>query len=138
MIGGRTAETTCFPTSQNRRQTEMEASICRKFKLEARACRKFKFSLGGTIFIHETTSALITQGEIDGTTQLLPRLGRLTIDVLCNQQSINTFSEADTEQESNPCRRREREAIHCNSRKLRGMDSTLPHLKDSRERLLDS
>ncbi len=25
----------------------------------------------------------------------------------------------------------------CNSRKLSGMDSTLPHLKDSRERLLD-
>src|SRR6266849_3470738 len=131
MIGGRTAETTCFPTSQNRRQTEMEASICRKFKLEARACRKFKFSLGGTIFIHETTSALITQGE-------MPRLGRLTIDVLCNQQSINTFSEEDTEQESNPCRRREREATYCNSTELSGVDGTLPHLKDSRERLLDS
>src|SRR6266705_4032202 len=29
--------------------------------------------------------------------------------------------------ESNPCRRREREAIHCNSMKLRGTDSTLPH-----------
>jgi len=32
--------------------------------------------------------------------------------------------------ESNPCRRREREANHSNSMKLRGMDSTLPHLKD--------
>jgi hypothetical protein len=40
--------------------------------------------------------------------------------------------------ESNPCRRRERDANHCNSMKLRGMDSSLPHLKDSRERLLDS
>jgi len=37
----------------------------------------------------------------------------------------------------NPCRRHERETIHCNSTKLRGMDSTLPHLKDSRVRLLD-
>src|SRR5258708_28163348 len=34
--------------------------------------------------------------------------------------------------------RRERETIHCNSRELSGMDSTLPHLKDSRERFLDS
>ncbi len=40
--------------------------------------------------------------------------------------------------ESNPCRRREREAINGNSRKLRGMGSSLPHLTDSRERLLDS
>jgi hypothetical protein len=40
--------------------------------------------------------------------------------------------------ESNPCRRRERDANHCNSMELRGMDSTLPHLKDSRERILDS
>ena len=40
-------------------------------------------------------------------------------------------------QESNPCRRREREAIYCNSKELRGMDSTLPHLQDSRELLLD-
>ena len=39
--------------------------------------------------------------------------------------------------ESNPCRRREREATYCNSTELSGMDSTLPHLKDSRERLLD-
>src|SRR6266850_11210 len=81
MIGGRTAETTCFLTSQNRLQTEMEASIC----------RKFKFSLRETIFIHETTSGLITQGEIDGTTQLLPRLGRLTIDVcVINNQSTHS------------------------------------------------
>jgi hypothetical protein len=29
--------------------------------------------------------------------------------------------------ESNPCRRREREVNHYNSRKLSGMDSTLPH-----------
>src|SRR3989442_9645138 len=36
--------------------------------------------------------------------------------------------------ESNPCRRREREASYCNSAELRGMASTLPHLKDSRER----
>src|SRR5437660_3524805 len=43
-----------------------------------------------------------------------------------------------TVRESNPCRRRERNAIHSNSLKLRGMDSTLPHLKDSRGRLLDS
>jgi hypothetical protein len=34
--------------------------------------------------------------------------------------------------------RREREETYCNSRKLCGMDSTLPHLTDSRERLLDS
>ena len=39
--------------------------------------------------------------------------------------------------ESNPCRRREREGTYGNSMELRGMDSTLPHLKDSRERLLD-
>ena len=39
--------------------------------------------------------------------------------------------------ESNPCRRREREATYCHSTELSGMDSTLPHLKDSRERLLD-
>ena len=39
-------------------------------------------------------------------------------------------------QESNPCRRREREAIHYNSKKLRGIDTRLPHLKDSRELLL--
>jgi hypothetical protein len=39
--------------------------------------------------------------------------------------------------ESNPCRRREREGTYCNSTELSGMDSTLPHLKDSRERLLD-
>jgi len=39
--------------------------------------------------------------------------------------------------ESNPCRRREREAIHCNLRELSGMDNTLPHLEDSGERLLD-
>jgi len=39
--------------------------------------------------------------------------------------------------ESNPCRRREREGTYCNSRKLSGMDRTLPHLKDSRECLLD-
>ncbi len=38
--------------------------------------------------------------------------------------------------DSNPCCRREREAIHCNSMKLRGMDRTLPHLEDSRESLL--
>jgi hypothetical protein len=36
-----------------------------------------------------------------------------------------------------PCRRRERGATYCNSMELSGMDSTLPHLKDSRERLLD-
>lgn len=35
-------------------------------------------------------------------------------------------------------RRREREATYCNSTELSGMDSTLPHLEDSRERLLDS
>src|SRR5258705_11049986 len=40
--------------------------------------------------------------------------------------------------ELNPCYRREREATYCNSTELSGMDSTLPHLKDSRERLLDS
>jgi hypothetical protein len=39
--------------------------------------------------------------------------------------------------ESNPCRRREREATYGNSKELSGMDSTLPHLEDSRERLLD-
>ena len=39
--------------------------------------------------------------------------------------------------ESNPCRRREREGTYCNSTELSGMDSTLPHLKDSRVRLLD-
>ena len=39
--------------------------------------------------------------------------------------------------ESNPCRRREREAAYCNSMELGGMDGTLPHLKDSRARLLD-
>ncbi len=33
--------------------------------------------------------------------------------------------------ESNPWRRLERDAIDCNSIELRGMDSTLPHLKDS-------
>ena len=31
--------------------------------------------------------------------------------------------------ESNPCRRREREATYCNSRELSGMDSTLPHFE---------
>jgi hypothetical protein len=41
-------------------------------------------------------------------------------------------------EESNPCRRREREATYCNSTELSGMDSTLPHLEDSGERLLDS
>ena len=40
--------------------------------------------------------------------------------------------------ESNPCRCREREATYCNSKELSGMDSTLPHLKDSRELLLDA
>ena len=40
-------------------------------------------------------------------------------------------------QESNPCRRRKREATYCSSKELRGMDSTLPHLQDSRELLLD-
>ncbi len=39
--------------------------------------------------------------------------------------------------DSNSCYRREREATYCNSTELRGMDSTLPHFKDSRERLLD-
>jgi hypothetical protein len=39
--------------------------------------------------------------------------------------------------ESNPCRRREREANYCNSRKLSGMGSTLQHSKDSRESLMD-
>jgi hypothetical protein len=34
-------------------------------------------------------------------------------------------------------RRREREETYCNSKELSGMDSTLPHLKDSGERLLD-
>jgi hypothetical protein len=33
--------------------------------------------------------------------------------------------------ESKPCRRREREATYYNSMELSGMDSTLPHLKDS-------
>ena len=32
--------------------------------------------------------------------------------------------------ESNPCRRRERETINCNSKELRGMDSTLPQFKE--------
>jgi hypothetical protein len=36
------------------------------------------------------------------------------------------------------CCRREREATYCNSLKLRGMDSALPHFKDSRELLLDA
>src|SRR5215510_6829421 len=40
--------------------------------------------------------------------------------------------------ESNPCRRREREATYCNSMGLSGMDSTLPHFKDSQVLLLDS
>ncbi len=40
--------------------------------------------------------------------------------------------------ESNPWRRRERNAIDCNSIELRGMDSTLPHLKDSGEHILDA
>ncbi|MDX6528794.1 MAG: hypothetical protein QOH41_1084 [Blastocatellia bacterium] len=40
--------------------------------------------------------------------------------------------------ESNPCRRREREATYCNSTELSGMDSTLPQFKDSRESLLDA
>ena len=35
-------------------------------------------------------------------------------------------------------RRRERDAIHCNSKELRGMDSTPPHLKDSQELILDA
>ena len=35
-------------------------------------------------------------------------------------------------------RRREREATSGNSKGLSGMDSTLPHLKDSPERILDS
>lgn len=39
--------------------------------------------------------------------------------------------------ESNACRRRKRDANHCNSLKLCGMNSTLPHLKDSRGRILD-
>ena len=39
--------------------------------------------------------------------------------------------------DSNSCYRREREATYGNSKELSGMDSTLPHLKDSRERLLD-
>ncbi len=39
--------------------------------------------------------------------------------------------------ESNPCRR-ESEATYCNSMELRGMDSTLPHFKDSQVLLLDS
>ena len=39
--------------------------------------------------------------------------------------------------ESNPCRRREREATYGNSRELGGMGSTLPHSEDSRELLLD-
>src|SRR5207253_10846477 len=34
-------------------------------------------------------------------------------------------------------RRREREAIYGNSKELSSMDSALPHLKDSRERLFD-
>jgi len=36
-----------------------------------------------------------------------------------------------------PCRRRERAVTYCNSMELRGMDSTLPHFKDSGERILD-
>ena len=40
--------------------------------------------------------------------------------------------------ESNPCRRREREATSCNSKDLRGMDITLPHLKDLIGKLDDS
>jgi len=39
--------------------------------------------------------------------------------------------------ESNPCRRREREGNHCNSKELRDMETTLPPLENSRERLLD-
>jgi len=35
-----------------------------------------------------------------------------------------------------PCCRREREATYCNSMELRGMDSSFPHLKDSRETLI--
>ena len=35
--------------------------------------------------------------------------------------------------ESNPCRRREREATYCNSTEPSGIYSTLQHLKDSRE-----
>ena len=35
-------------------------------------------------------------------------------------------------------RGREREATYCNSTELSGMDSTVPHSKDSRGRLLDS
>jgi len=35
------------------------------------------------------------------------------------------------------CHRREREATYCNSMEPSGMDSTLPHSTDSRERLLD-
>jgi hypothetical protein len=31
--------------------------------------------------------------------------------------------------ESNPCRRREREATYCNSKELSGMGSTLPHFE---------
>jgi hypothetical protein len=40
--------------------------------------------------------------------------------------------------ESNPCRRREREATYGNSKELSGMDSTRPHFEDSRELILDS
>jgi len=37
--------------------------------------------------------------------------------------------------ELNPCRRREREGTYVIQGKLSGMDSTLPHLTDSREHL---
>jgi len=39
--------------------------------------------------------------------------------------------------DSNSRYRRESEATYCNSKELSGMDTTLPNLKDSRERLLD-
>jgi len=62
---------------------------------------------------------------------------------MSGRASIGRIRQNDQEfwrpvRELNPCYRREREENHCNSRKLRGMDSTLPHLKDSGERLLDA
>jgi len=61
---------------------------------------------------------------------------------ISGRASIGRIRQNDQEfwrpvRELNPCYRREREATYCNSMELRGMDTTLPHFKDSRERLLD-
>jgi hypothetical protein len=52
-------------------------------------------------------------------------------------QTMQMFRSWRPVRESNPCRRREREATFCNSMELR-MDGTLPRLKDSREQLVDA